>query len=56
MVTVQKPQIIEPRKFLVEVFLVVRCSVTYGVQTKENDDFMSSVVLNLVLFSKEGKC
>lgn len=57
MVAVQKPQIIEPGKVLVEAFsIVLFFFVTYGAQTKETDDFMSSVVQTVVLFSKEGKC
>lgn len=46
MIIVQKPQIIESGKVLVDVFSIVRCSVTYGVPSKETDDFMSAVVLN----------
>lgn len=55
-VAVQKPQIIEPGKVLVEAFSIVTFFVTYGAQTKETDDFMSSVVQTVVLFSKQGKC
>lgn len=44
MVAVQKRQIIEPEKVLVEAFSLVLFSGTYGAQTKGIDDFMYSVI------------
>lgn len=54
MVAVQKPQIIDPGKMLVEASSIVSFSVTYGAQTKETDDFMSSVVTNGGLIKQAG--
>lgn len=43
-VAVQKRQITEPEKVLVEAFSLVLFSDTYGAQTKGIDDFMHSVI------------
>lgn len=55
MFAVQKPRIIDLGKVLVEASSIVQFSVTYGAQTKETDDFMSSIVQTVVLFSKPVK-